>query len=344
MAEAADLAGRLVRHNPLDENFQALLVRSLAAAGDGVGAARQAAACRELFQRELGMQPGATLDAALRTAHRPPTARPATGPPPRWRNSKPGEAAISAGALDAGVQCLRRAIVEADATGDPVLRARPRWPWAARWCMPRAAATRKAPPRCTRRWRWARMLSPPLAAAACRELGYVEFLRGRYERTLAWLQRARPLAGEDRAELARIAIVHGSALSDTAHYPPAIALLFEAVSLLRRQWETQAAGLCAVHVGPRADAAWRTRRRGRARWTARWPWRSPAGPPSCPGRNRCARKSTCCAATSAPRGPLRACVRARLPARRPLLGRHRGPRPGLRGHRARRDGSAPSKS
>ncbi len=42
MAEAAGLAGRLVRHNPLDENYQALLVRSLAAAGDGVGAARQA--------------------------------------------------------------------------------------------------------------------------------------------------------------------------------------------------------------------------------------------------------------------------------------------------------------
>ncbi|MCZ8256744.1 MAG: BTAD domain-containing putative transcriptional regulator, partial [Polaromonas sp.] len=39
MAEAATLAGRLVRHNPLDENYQALLVRSLAAAGDGGGAA-----------------------------------------------------------------------------------------------------------------------------------------------------------------------------------------------------------------------------------------------------------------------------------------------------------------
>ena len=44
--EAADLAARLVRKNPLNENYQALLVRSLAAAGDGVGAARQAAACR----------------------------------------------------------------------------------------------------------------------------------------------------------------------------------------------------------------------------------------------------------------------------------------------------------
>ncbi|WP_457306657.1 AfsR/SARP family transcriptional regulator, partial [Polaromonas sp. P5_E6] len=79
MTEAATLAGRLVRHNPLDENYQALLVRSLAASGDGVGAARQAAACRELFQRELGVQPGATLDAALRTLTAAPTARPATG-------------------------------------------------------------------------------------------------------------------------------------------------------------------------------------------------------------------------------------------------------------------------
>ena len=70
-----------------------------------------------------------------------------------------------------------------------------------------------------------------LAAAACRELGYVEFLRGRYERALVWLRRAAPLAGDDRAEQARIAIVHGSVLSDTAHYAEAIAMLRDAETL-----------------------------------------------------------------------------------------------------------------
>ena len=48
---ASDLAARLVGLHPVDENQQVLLVRCLSAAGDGVGAARQAAACRTLFAR-----------------------------------------------------------------------------------------------------------------------------------------------------------------------------------------------------------------------------------------------------------------------------------------------------
>jgi DNA-binding SARP family transcriptional activator len=76
MHEATRLAGRLVARNPLDEGHQVLLVRVLAAAGDGVGAARQAAACRDLFQRELGVQPGPALASALDTV----TGRAVAGP------------------------------------------------------------------------------------------------------------------------------------------------------------------------------------------------------------------------------------------------------------------------
>lgn len=231
MAEAATLAGRLVRHNPLDENYQALLVRSLAAAGDGVGAARQAAACRELFQRELGVQPGATLDAALRTLTAAPTARPATGRTAALAQLEAGEAAIRAGALDAGLQCLRRAIAEADATGDAALRAHTRVALGGALVHAARGRDEEGATALHEALEVGRDVSPVLAAAACRELGYVEFLRGRYERTLAWLERARPLAGEDRAELARIATVWGSALSDTAHYVAAITLLREAEAL-----------------------------------------------------------------------------------------------------------------
>lgn len=231
MAEAATLAGRLVRHNPLDENYQALLVRSLAAAGDGVGAARQAAACRELFQRELGVQPGATLDAALRTLTSAPTARPATGRAAALAQLEAGEAAIRAGALDAGLQCLRRAIAEADATGDAALRARTRVALGGALVHAARGRDEEGATALHEALEVGRDVSPVLAAAACRELGYVEFLRGRYERTLAWLERARPLAGEDRAELARTATVYGAALSDTAHYAAAIALLREAEAL-----------------------------------------------------------------------------------------------------------------
>ena len=77
-------------------------------------------------QARARRQPGATLEAAMRTATAAPTARPATGRAAALAQLEAGEAAIGAGALDAGLQCLRRAIVEADATGDATLRARAR--------------------------------------------------------------------------------------------------------------------------------------------------------------------------------------------------------------------------
>jgi DNA-binding SARP family transcriptional activator len=223
--EAADLAGRLVRQNPLDENYQALLVRSLAAAGDGVGAARQAAACRELFKRELGVPPGAALDAALRAGTAAPTARPAIGRAAAVAQIEAGEAAIGAGALDAGLQCLRRAIVEADATGDGALRARARVALGGALVHAARGRDEEGATALHEALAIGHDGAAPLAAAACRELGYVEFLRGRYGRAQVWLQRASPLAGDDRTEQARIAIVQGAVLSDTAHYAAAIAML-----------------------------------------------------------------------------------------------------------------------
>ncbi|AYQ27228.1 MULTISPECIES: BTAD domain-containing putative transcriptional regulator [unclassified Polaromonas] len=282
MAEAAALAGRLVRHNPLDENYQALLVRSLAAAGDGVGAARQAAACRELFQRELGVQPGATLDAAMRTVTAVPTAGPATGRAAALAQLEAGEAAIGAGALDAGLQCLRRAIVEADATGDAVLRTRARVALGGALVHAARGRDEEGATALHEALAVGRDASPALAAAACRELGYVEFLRGRYERTLAWLEQAAPLAAGDRPEQARIAIVHGAALSDTAHYTAAIGLLQEAETLAaaagdRRQTAYALSMLgraLLLHGDPDAAAGALDRSVGLAQqgWTAFVPW------------------------------------------------------------------------
>ena len=69
---AAELAARLVRANPLDENYHVLLVRSLAAGGEGIAAARQVARCTELLRRELGVEPSPALAAAAQTRHRVP--------------------------------------------------------------------------------------------------------------------------------------------------------------------------------------------------------------------------------------------------------------------------------
>jgi DNA-binding SARP family transcriptional activator len=249
VAEAADLAARLVRLNPLDENFQALLVRSLTAAGDGIGAARQVAACRELFKRELGVQPSAALEAAMRTVTVTWTTRPAQGRAAAIAQIEAGEAAIGAGALDAGLQCLRRAIVDADATGDGALRARARVALGGALVHAARGRDEEGATALHEALAVGHDASLPLAAAACRELGYVEFLRGRYERALVWLRQAAQLAGDDRAEQARIAIVHGSVLSDTAHYGAAIAMLRDAEALATSVGDTKQVAYALSMVG-----------------------------------------------------------------------------------------------
>lgn len=222
---AVELAGRLVRLNPLDENFQALLVRSLAASGDGVGAARQVARVRELFRRELGVDPSPAVNAASYAAQASPTTAAVSGRVAVEAQLEAGDAAIAAGALDAGLQCLRRAVDDARSAGSAELRARAlvalgsALVHAARGRDEEAAAALHEA---------VEVASGPLAAAACRELGYVEFLRARNERAEAWLARAAELAGEDDRERGHIGTVLGSVLSDAARYPEALAALAEA--------------------------------------------------------------------------------------------------------------------
>ena len=219
---AAELAGRLVSLDPFDENANVLLVRCLAAAGDGVGAAHQAAACRERFMRELGVAPSPALGDALHTVTATTTSRPATGRAGVLAQLEAGEAAVGAGVLDAGLQCLRRAIVDADAGADPVLRTRVRV--ALGGALVHAARGRDEEGAAALHEALAigHDCAPALAAAASRELGYVEFLLGHYDRALTWVARAEALAVREPVELARIAIVHGMTLSDMAYYATSV--------------------------------------------------------------------------------------------------------------------------
>ena len=229
--EAVELAGRLLALDPLDESAQVLLVRCLATAGDGVAAARQAAACRELFKRELGVAPGPALTLALRTDTAALVSRPATGRAAALAQLEAGEAAIGAGVLDAGLQCLRRAIADADRTGDPGLRARARV--ALGGALVHAARGRDSEGAAALHEALAigGDAAPECAAAACRELGYVEFLLGRYERALTWVDQARQRANADQGEQARVATLHGSILSDMAYYDRSLEQLRQAQSL-----------------------------------------------------------------------------------------------------------------
>lgn len=280
--EAVELARRLVTLDPLDENAHVLLVRCLGVAGDGIGAARQAAACRKLLQAELGVAPGPALNEALGTATAMPTRAALPGRGAVLALLEAGEAALRAGALDAGLQCLRRAVADAETLNDPLLRKR------ARVCLGGAlvhsARGRDDEGAAALHESLCIVCEPAAAvdAAACRELGYVEFLAGRYERALAWLVRAEPLAAAVPAELARIATVRGAVLSDQACYGPALVQLHRAADLARQAGESQQSlyadsmiGRVLLLTGELEAAApllERTVREARQSWTAFVPW------------------------------------------------------------------------
>jgi len=73
--------------------------------------------------------------------------------------------------------------------------------------------------------------APESAAQAHRELGYVELLRGRYDRAQRWLGSAATLAGEDPAERRWALAVQGVASTDVGRYDDALSAFQEALRL-----------------------------------------------------------------------------------------------------------------
>lgn len=119
---AAESAGHAARLDPLDEAAQELFLRTLVAAGRAGLASAHLASCEALFARE-----GLVPSPALRSAARDPKA----AARPRLRSAvvaasllQAGTAALDAGAVDAGVETLRRAAAEAGRRADPAIEAR----------------------------------------------------------------------------------------------------------------------------------------------------------------------------------------------------------------------------
>lgn len=122
-AAAVDLARRCVQRAPFEESGHVLLVKALVAAGHGEAALDHIAAVETSFLRELGAEPSP----ALRSAARRHVADPPPGVPPAAVVTTlidSGRAALAAGAVDAGVDCLRQATARAERVGDDQLLAR----------------------------------------------------------------------------------------------------------------------------------------------------------------------------------------------------------------------------
>jgi len=117
---AASYARELVARAPLEESGHVLLVKSLAASGDVNGARDRVAACEQLFTSELGLKPSSAVSRALRTeaAERPPGLSHKSS---ALTLLEAGTTAVDAGAIDAGIECLRQAVADAEASKDTQL-------------------------------------------------------------------------------------------------------------------------------------------------------------------------------------------------------------------------------
>jgi DNA-binding SARP family transcriptional activator len=246
---AIDLAARLVAMNPFEEIFQETLIRSHAATGDREGAARQLAACVELFRRELGVEPGPAVYAAAEATGISATVTAVTGRAAAQAQLDAGEAAIGAGALDAGLECLRRAAAEAHACGDLELKARAllalgnALAHAARGRDEEAAAALHETIAIAER-----LDREDLIAKAHQELAYIDILRARFARALARLDAAETLDGHDRWF---VHVGRGASAYQMGRYGEALGYLREALELVEndpRGRGTVLGEIGAVHV------------------------------------------------------------------------------------------------
>jgi tetratricopeptide (TPR) repeat protein len=228
---AARLATRLLELNPLEEGHHELLIRSLVAAGDKSAALARVEACEGLLRRELGVPPSSRLRQIVPTGESGPTVLSAAA---ARGQLEAGKAAIAAGAVDAGLDSLRRACAASESCGDDYLLARAQ------------LALGSALVHCMRAYGEAavalhraadvahRIGAQAIAATAHRELGFVDVQAGRRERAEAWLaQAAEEAAGSDE-ELASIASVRGMGLSDAARYEEAIESFDDSIERARR--------------------------------------------------------------------------------------------------------------
>ena len=224
-------ASELVRLEPFDQNAHALLVRCMRAVGDLEGAAQHVSACVELFRAELGVEPtlGLHEETAAAGEHGPRGTRRAAV----LAQIETGEAVITAGAVEAGLERLRGAVAAARASSDRELLARSlialggALVHGARGTDVEGAAALHEGIALAED-----VGADELAATGWREVSWVQFLRAEYDRAETSIGRAAAVAALDE-ELAWIDLILGSCRNDVGERVAAAGLLGSAVERLR---------------------------------------------------------------------------------------------------------------
>jgi DNA-binding SARP family transcriptional activator len=229
---ALGYAVRAAAMRPLDENHQALVIRLYRLTGDDAAAAKQFAACVETFDRDLGVAPGPALRAALLEPRHEPGA--VVDDDAIEAVIEAGTAAVSAGAVDAGVRSLRNAARLADVADRAGLRVASRLVLAETLIHSLRGFDEEGLAALYEADEIARRHDLPTAVAQARaELGYVDFLRARYDRAELWLTDAMERADGSPAVLAKAMTYLGCVASDRSDYDEASIKLQEAVRLSR---------------------------------------------------------------------------------------------------------------
>ena len=228
--QARSLAVRAAVMSPLDENHQALLIRLYRLAGDDDAAQRQFDAWAATSEAELGVPPGAAARLALRE-------RRATTDTVDVNAieaiTEAGTAAVSAGATAAGLASYETAVRLADRAEVRSLRVETRLVLAEALVHSLGGLDEEGVATLTDAERIALADGDAEGAARARaELGYVDFLRARYDRAERRLTQVLD-GSEVPATRAKALTYLGSVASDRAEYPLASRLLEEATQVSR---------------------------------------------------------------------------------------------------------------
>jgi DNA-binding SARP family transcriptional activator len=235
LGPARDLALRATLMSPLDENHQALLIRLYRLSGDDAAAERQFVAWSATAQRELGTAPGAAVRLALRERRRSEQTVDVTS---IHAIIEAGAAAVSAGAVGAGVGSFETAVRLADQADTPSLRVETRLVLAEALIHSLGGLDEEGVAALIEAERIAVAHGDPEAAARARaELGYVDFLRARYDRAERWFGLVLQQGSQSPSTRAKAMTYLGSVASDRADYPRATSLLEEATRLSRSALE-----------------------------------------------------------------------------------------------------------
>src|SRR5829696_502927 len=229
---ATAAAGRGSRMDPLDDGAQELFLRCLVVDGRSSLASDHLAACETLFARE-GLVPSSALRSAARDAALPPRPGVRAG---AVASSllQAGTAALRAGAVDAGIETLRRAAQEAERAADAATNAEVLRALGSALVHAVRGADREGAVVLHRSLIAARAAGlVAVEADALRELAFVDIQAGRHASAEQALCEASHQAGDEPSLRAGILGLRGMNAADRGRHTEAAQLLVDSAETAR---------------------------------------------------------------------------------------------------------------